>query len=72
MERNQLLKVNIESQELTKGFQLLQRRIKSVRTVIEFAPKIPNMEKRLLIQLLNQNLDDCQRYLNNANRHGGA
>ena len=61
-----------ESQNLSKGFQLLQRRIKSVRTVIECAPKIPNIEKKFLIHLINQNLDDCQRYLNDINRYGGA
>lgn len=72
MYRKKWVKPNQESNEFIQGFRMLQRRIHSIKTVVQFAPKIPTSEKRLLIQLLNQNLTECQRFLKDTNQYGGA
>ena len=72
MYQKKWMKQNQESKEFIQGFRMLRRRIHSIKTVVQFAPKIPASEKRLLIALLNQNLNDCQRFLKDTNQYGGA
>lgn len=52
-----------ESKEFVQGLKLLKRRIHSIKTVVQFAPKIPNVEKQFLIHLLNQSLTEYERVL---------
>lgn len=63
MNRTGTVKSGTNSQDIPKSVLVLQRRIKSVRTVIQCAPKIPNVEKQFLIHLLNQSLTEYERVL---------
>lgn len=63
MYRTRSVKSGTQSQDITKGVLVLQRRIESVLTVIHCAPKIPNVEKQFLIRLLNQSLTEYERVL---------